>query len=1018
MKEIAVIFSLPLLLNISDAHAYKQDTHEDMSQAAADASVLKTDQQLLGRLGLESWDKKQTFQISLGGQKTITQHIRDGARFEDNGVRSQYHFFDPTRGTGLFGTTIPSPDWALEDKGDIGEQNFSLKDAYGRFYKALTSTSEDERMHNFGLMFENLGWVIHHIQDMAQPQHVRDDDHCDILPCRVVGKHNPSLYETYTNSVKGTSEFTTLFGAYPQVIFDQDRKFWSAGINGDDSGIADFTNTNFVSAGTNFRGAFQNGAIIAQPNARYTLPAPSPATPRFENANDLLTSIGKTPPAECTSSSGPCIMAFFSSTVTDSYRPQAGGVNSKASTASIFDQDLQLYGKWVSYPNLDMCPDPANPGTCEQIETNQVFSLNRFNFDKTHEFLIPRAVAYSAGLIDYFFRGRLQAEDVTFTDTGITLRVKNAIDPQKTPAWANETLYVANSQQQPSTLTIAYEYNDAAGKTQHGASTAVSLAAEPGGANGIMPGQASQNVYAFTLSVPVEATNVKYRLVFRGKLGKEEDAVAVGAVEPVSGFVVAPNYVPADGIAGQRVILRQSGQWRLSDKQNPEAGNIDWKGWYRNGRPTKVLSWSGPRARYFPDSGNWRKDVIYRDGEVFDYAPAIVLAAAVARDATGVEWVVAICQEGLQDVVYRRLADKADPPDPREQWVAIGRYDASAGDGASGATTYEADTPWFFNGRGNEAQTLRAWKRNSDPGYKVQHKRLRLTINEAVTDIEVVDFGNLPGFQEMVSCSGGYDACGAGAVQRNFRAQGEYVIAVDYRDDQVVLATVSLDATYADTSTVAASQDDQGHCTAPIGTIAIDHAWTEYVAWGDAKYEHYFQRDTSSVTTTGQTRSQTDEHELRWKQELYGLDLREGVYGYVYWNTNYRNVVNDQSETKTGTWTEGGEIRLGQRPPIQFHGPISFPSTTNTWTFGGSFGLCQPSQDTRYGMLEFSYPTESDGLPAVDSRGNVAASFLFRGIDDTALKGPFNYLTDGSFESTVSGAPAVGARYAPIGVVK
>ncbi len=249
MKNIVIFFSLLLPFGCADvAYAYKQETHKDSSQAAAEVSAFKNDPKVLENLGLEPLDKKQTFEIALSGKKTITQHIRNGADFEDSGVRSQYHFFDPTRGTGLFGTTIPSPDWALEDKGDIGDQDFPLKDAYGRLYKALTLTSQDDRMHNFGLMFENLGWVIHHIQDMAQPQHVRDDDHCDFFPCRAVGKHNPSLYETYTDIIKKKSEFTSLFGAYPQVNFDQDRKFWTGG----GKGLADFTNRNFLSAGTNF----------------------------------------------------------------------------------------------------------------------------------------------------------------------------------------------------------------------------------------------------------------------------------------------------------------------------------------------------------------------------------------------------------------------------------------------------------------------------------------------------------------------------------------------------------------------------------------------------------------------------------------------------------------------------------------------------------------------------------------------------------------------------------------------
>lgn len=39
--------------------------------------------------------------------------------------------------------------------------------------------------------------------------------------------------------------------------------------------------------------------------------------------------------------------------------------------------------------------------------TNKTYSLNRFNYDDMADLLIPRAVSYSAGLINYFFRGKI-----------------------------------------------------------------------------------------------------------------------------------------------------------------------------------------------------------------------------------------------------------------------------------------------------------------------------------------------------------------------------------------------------------------------------------------------------------------------------------------------------------------------------------------------------------------------------------------------------------------------------------
>jgi hypothetical protein len=83
----------------------------------------------------------------------------------------------------------------------------------------LTSPTADERKGFFGKTFQTLGQVIHHTQDMAQPQHVRNDAHRDaIFPCLIPGGlfgfYSPSLYEKYTKGV-GNLPFT----GYGPVMF-------------------------------------------------------------------------------------------------------------------------------------------------------------------------------------------------------------------------------------------------------------------------------------------------------------------------------------------------------------------------------------------------------------------------------------------------------------------------------------------------------------------------------------------------------------------------------------------------------------------------------------------------------------------------------------------------------------------------------------------------------------------------------------------------------------------------------
>ena len=54
--------------------------------------------------------------------------------------------------------------------------------------------------------------------------------------------------------------------------------------------------------------------------------------------------------------------------------------------------------------------------------------------------LFRSAVAYSAGLIDHFFRGRIKVVEPKFTAGGVALKIKNNIDIETYPDWEGENL--------------------------------------------------------------------------------------------------------------------------------------------------------------------------------------------------------------------------------------------------------------------------------------------------------------------------------------------------------------------------------------------------------------------------------------------------------------------------------------------------------------------------------------------------------------------------------------------------
>ena len=250
-------------------YAYEPISHEQLSESAAKQSRLATDPSALGDLGLKPYaDVGQTFATSTGKPLSIEELIKFGARFEDNFTRPANHFYNPLTGQGVSGFT-PSPDWAINGDGDLSTTKFSFKAAREYMFNALTDSSENFRLKQFGLMFQSLGQVIHHIQDMAQPQHVRDDKHCDFLfPCLIPGSlfglHNPSHFEKWTlenisiGPLLGTLPvYATVYGVTDVQTFNSPKKFWYTVPPGPSSplsgkGIAEFTNRNFVSAGTNF----------------------------------------------------------------------------------------------------------------------------------------------------------------------------------------------------------------------------------------------------------------------------------------------------------------------------------------------------------------------------------------------------------------------------------------------------------------------------------------------------------------------------------------------------------------------------------------------------------------------------------------------------------------------------------------------------------------------------------------------------------------------------------------------
>jgi hypothetical protein len=285
------------------------------------------------------------------------------------------HFLDVQRaGRGLsvgVNLGLPASDWALgrQGRGDGSNQNqFSLPDVREYQYRSLTAPSGQAREKNTALMFRGLGQVLHILEDMAQPQHTRNDPHADCADglSWLVGGH--SWYEDYIETKALGLPFRTLndpgtlpLAGYPAVPPQPYQDFFS---NGGLGGLADFSSRNFLSAGTNLGGSATPCAGLTQP----------PCEPAAYVEGDIVYSV-TTLKGKITAA-----LTFYARDLLDRMTGQRIETV-KLTSRSLWDEHLEKLGK------------------------RPKFALNRFNYDAMADILLPRAVGYAAGFLDTFFRG-------------------------------------------------------------------------------------------------------------------------------------------------------------------------------------------------------------------------------------------------------------------------------------------------------------------------------------------------------------------------------------------------------------------------------------------------------------------------------------------------------------------------------------------------------------------------------------------------------------------------------------
>ena len=525
-------------------------THPQMTLFATEKSALYKDKSIMFNLGLLPANKQLfSYRARLGDWTWFTPSIDyglstfigEGAYDEDTGTRPLNHFFDPRFDRAL---TLPvlgvlgqrSWRWATEDEGPVSNsQDFSLADARDYLKTGLTSNqgapadADNQRGVAMAKMFLSLGHAIHHIQDMAQPQHVRNDSHLDSVAIGALTlgfAYNPSRYERYT-SERGSALDSFASGGIPVFPGNTDyksaRDFW---FNTNNSGIAQYTNTNFVSQGTNF--TMRNGQPTTSP---YT--SPQPGVPFDFTIGALFAESGLTVPSGiqtlCGVAGVDCTMTMYTT-----------AISPRASTLSIFDQDLRARGVSAVYVN--------EFNTIYQ--SDRLFDLNRFNFDDAHKYLIGQAVGYSTGLINHFFRGKLDVTApasgpfaVTDQSTGqgfkkVKLTVRNTTPNEALSAGSVQAIahFHRNNCYKPD-LSGEFTEDEISGLTPpcpnyRSVESHIRLGVNADSSPfTLAAGESKEMTFNFSDAIPLDATDVIIQVYYQGTVGSESNTFALGAVD-------------------------------------------------------------------------------------------------------------------------------------------------------------------------------------------------------------------------------------------------------------------------------------------------------------------------------------------------------------------------------------------------------------------------------------------------------------------------------------------------------
>ncbi|MGH7401038.1 MAG: hypothetical protein ACREKQ_01315 [Candidatus Rokuibacteriota bacterium] len=435
------------------ASAYETPTHEAITQVAGERSGV--DQILKDHLGLSTG-----LATAIRGQE-LTEWLAQGGRTEDNFLRFLNHFHNPLAdwsAAGLLGSVGQSSVlWGQ----NATLSGWSWQEVRQAYFDALTGQPPSERDASLTRAFEGLGRQVHLIQDAASPGHTRNDPHPLYNYESLVEHVRRADGEAFAAWLAGSPDTPgvpdpgwmdldgdPLAPVATARLIDSDRYLGSnpGATTTALIGMAEYTNANF----------FSEDRIFTEndPDVQKRFPHPSRSS---VTEQDFDVRVG-------------------SATVKRRYvvKTADGATGYRLATVGF----LRDYHRRFS---LDWTRFRESPALDESVYRDYAGRL------------IPRAIAYSTALLNYFFRGGVVA-----FGNDLSLGFENLGD-----------------EAMEGTFTLYYDDSGDVRRPVPGATWTTTLA----------PFDSVEDLSLSPPSNPPPKEPGRYTLVFRGRMGNEQDAV-------------------------------------------------------------------------------------------------------------------------------------------------------------------------------------------------------------------------------------------------------------------------------------------------------------------------------------------------------------------------------------------------------------------------------------------------------------------------------------------------------------